>query len=268
MVGSGSAGRNSPASTFFPPLVAATYARYADVVRKLLNRGASVFEADCKRNTALHAAAATIGSDDILILLLEKVNTISFVGLKDKTNLLIDAINGDNANGLNILLDWRVASGHETELNVDAALYHTALHGKDGYLKILLQRGADPNASSPLGLHRTALRAAVHSSRYNNVLGCIRLLLEAGADIHAMDNGDSILQDAASIGDEATVRLLLQHEASTEQDGGSIGHAITPAITRAMDKGHVGVVRLLVDTWAEGIEKDKEGRKRRAEEIS
>ncbi|KAL6639827.1 hypothetical protein ACP70R_022649 [Stipagrostis hirtigluma subsp. patula] len=61
-------------------------------------------------------------------------------------------------------------------------LHMAAFHGQDGTMKILLEHHADP--SKVLNLDETPLCHAIQS----NSLACVKLLIEAGADVNFMDS--------------------------------------------------------------------------------
>jgi formylglycine-generating enzyme required for sulfatase activity/ankyrin repeat protein/mono/diheme cytochrome c family protein len=87
------------------------------------------------------------------------------------------------------------------------ALMHAALHADLEAMRVLLDRGADPNASNDAGA--TALMWAVHN------LPATRMLLERGAEVNARSpRGQNALTIAAGrSGAKAVVALLLERGA-------------------------------------------------------
>ena len=103
------------------------------------------------------------------------------------------------------------------------ALHLAAFFGQDEAVRLLLARGADPDARGTGWMIGTPLNAAA-SARHATV---VALLLEAGADPDAVQRGGwTPLHSAAHNGDARTVELLLAHGAdpnAVDDDGRSVG---------------------------------------------
>jgi uncharacterized protein len=103
------------------------------------------------------------------------------------------------------------------------ALHLAAFFGQDDAVRLLLARGADPDAPGTGWMTGTPLNAAA-SAGHATVVG---LLLEAGADPDAVQRGGwTPLHSAAHNGDARTVELLLAHGAdpgALADDGRSAG---------------------------------------------
>jgi ankyrin repeat protein len=149
-------------------------------------------------------------------------------------------------------------------INMRALDGNTALHlvawdeketvtreGKEAVARLLLDRGADPNAKDPYGY--TALHMAV--VRGKAVL--VQLLLERGADFDTKQHkGQTALCMAAHMGEKAVVQLLVNKGANihvADDDG------IT-ALRSVAEWGDVNSLQLLVDRGANIETKDKLGK--------
>jgi len=103
------------------------------------------------------------------------------------------------------------------------ALHLAAFFRQDDAVRLLLARGADPDARGTGWMTGTPLNAAA-SARQATV---VALLLEAGADPDAVQRGGwTPLHSAAHNGDARTVELLLSHGAdpsAVDDDGRSVG---------------------------------------------
>jgi ankyrin repeat protein len=151
---------------------------------------------------------------------------------------LCDAIKGGSVDLTRRLLDSRVTvymNNEDNERNVQAPLMLAAKCGHTEIATLLLDRGADVNWT----VHSiSALRYAVEAGQEP----VARVLLERGIDVDSLDMFDNTtaLIDAATIGDEALVSLLLGYGADTELFG---DHS---ALMCASEAGHLGVVRMLL----------------------
>ena len=136
-----------------------------------------------------------------------------------------------------------LAAGAEVDAK-NAAEATPLLYGA-GHVEIvraLLARGANPNTASQA---RTTplMIAAAHPESYEPV----RLLIEAGADLHARKNTDAevILDLAVKAGDQRTVGLLF------ERGAGKNPRAVSAALTSAATNGNIALVRTLLAQGAD-----------------
>jgi ankyrin repeat protein len=113
-----------------------------------------------------------------------------------------------------------------------------AFLGGPGTVKVLLERGADPDddADNQFGVRPVNAAAAAHDRE------TMRLLLEAGADANAQQQGGfTPLHEAAHTDDVEMARLLLDHGADPSiaaEDG-------RDSVRMAADDGSRGVAALL-----------------------
>jgi ankyrin repeat protein len=102
------------------------------------------------------------------------------------------------------------------------ALHLAAFFGQDDAVRLLLARGADPDARGTGWMTGTPLNSAT-SARH---AAAVELLLEAGADPDAVQRGGwRPLHSAAHNGDARGVELLLAHGAdptATDDEGRSV----------------------------------------------
>jgi ankyrin repeat protein len=200
-------------------------------VKLLLLNGASVDATTVEGRTPLFAAATMPGSAPAMRHLLEAgadVNAASLVG----TTPLFPAVN-TSAEATRLLLDHGADPNRATRAGVtpilftrdaavvsllvargadvrarskvgETALMEVAALGDLVGAKLLLQRGADVNAVDHRGY--TALVLAAHFDR--DAVELVRLLLAAGADPHAIAEGETALSLAARRGETEVTRIL------------------------------------------------------------
>lgn len=90
-------------------------------------------------------------------------------------------------------------------------LHLAAYYGHADAVRLLLAHHADPNAVS----HNALAVQPLHSALAGDSAQCVRLLVEAGADVHATQpGGTSPVHQAAAQGNLDALRILVQHGAS------------------------------------------------------
>jgi ankyrin repeat protein len=138
----------------------------------------------------------------------------------------------------------RLEGGPEIEDRSDdgyTALHFAAYFGRLEVARMLLERGADPNAVAQNASRVTPLHSAV-AGRHRDLAG---LLLALGSSANAVQQGGwTPLHAAAKNGDEATVGLLLLRgaDASRPADDGRV------AADLAAEGGHAALAELLRET--------------------
>ena len=121
-------------------------------------------------------------------------------------------------------------------------LYYMVLGGLRKAVKLLLDKGADPNAQG--GYYGNAIQAA--SSRGHEQV--VKLLLDKGADPNAQGGYYSnAIQAASEGGHEQVVKLLLDKGA----DPNAQGEYYSNALRAASEGGHEQVVKLLLNKGAD-----------------
>lgn len=88
--------------------------------------------------------------------------------------------------------------------------------GQPATTRLLLERGGDLMAVSTNALRNQPLNAAVAGPNAETRTDCVRLLLEAGADVNnRQERGNTPLHTSAHLGDIESVEALLAHGADT-----------------------------------------------------
>lgn len=132
---------------------------------------------------------------------------------------LLTTIEGNNSRVFHLILH------HEVPRKIlDKAVWMTAGKGQSEYLRSLLKRGANPNATSEDGV--PALMAATAQARAD----CVTILLESGANpnVRHPATQDSVLHTAITNNMGDIVQKLLQHEADPNEEHPI--HGFTPIL--------------------------------------
>lgn len=141
---------------------------------------------------------------------------------------------------LKLLLDRGADPNAKNSFGATALMWAA---GDINKVRLLLAKGADVNARSNLG--RTPLLLA---TLYNRSHEIAQLLIDKGADVSACDKTNFCVLEAAAEGnDTATVRLLLAHGANAKAKDASR----TDALMWAAMNGNIDVARLLLAKGAD-----------------
>jgi ankyrin repeat protein len=127
------------------------------------------------------------------------------------------------------------------------ALHLAAFSGSADAVRLLLDRGADPNLRARTRFRNTPLQAALLPGQYETA----KLLLERGADPNVRQaKGFTPLQEAALLGRRDLVDLLLAHgaEPNSRADDGRT------AVTEALRGRHADLAAYLKSKGGRGAE--------------
>jgi len=206
-------------------VILAADAHRTDLVRILLGAKADCLAQDKIGTSALMIAAAGDDPGTVMALLeaAEKADKLAAgkprPGASSRLRLMVDARD---------LRGW-------------TALHHAAARGAERTVRQLLERGADPNASST---GTAPLLLAAESGDP----GTVEALLAHKADPNPpSSNGITPLIQAADAGNTAAVRLLLEHGANLNaraRDGRT-------ALMEAAAGGHTAIVQMLLEKGAD-----------------
>ncbi|XP_048014606.1 ankyrin repeat and SOCS box protein 15-like isoform X2 [Megalobrama amblycephala] len=208
------------------PLILATQAGLVEIVRTLLEHGASPNRINSKNEsplllgasvnqiypkkwTAIHEAAK-VGCIDILTLLLQHGGNVSETDDHGVTPMGI-AAEYAQAEALDILIHYGGDVNAQAP-NGDSVLYDAAGSGNPDCIELLLQHGADPNVASlslQLPIHRAAYKghylalrmlipittkralrlsgqSPIHAAADGGHVRCLELLVDKGFDVNAL----------------------------------------------------------------------------------
>ena len=182
------------------PLTIASEQGHAQVVRKLLDKGATIDVSDESCMPPL-LAAISHANESIVQMLLENGADIK---AKCNINAWWVAYAVESEHVLKLLLE-RGADVNASDSYSNSALIEASEFGEELIVRFLLEQKADVNLMDRSG------NIALHYATSNGHLSVVHILLEHGADINARDESDQTpLHRASEKGFESVVQILLE----------------------------------------------------------
>ncbi|XP_066507255.1 receptor-interacting serine/threonine-protein kinase 4 [Hoplias malabaricus] len=224
-------------------------AQYGDeaLTRLLLDRGATMNEADAQGRTPIHVACHH-GRENVVRVLLSRSADAHAKGKDEWTALHLAAWQGHL--GIVKLLvkqacvdvDGRTADGR-------APLHLASQRGQYRVARVLVELGADVHVMS------TGLNTPLHVAAETGHTSTSRLLLKHGADLQSRTaQGLTPLHLAARQGHLATVKMLLEEGADPHETD----HIHRTPCHLATEGGHCQVIEELLRWWPEAAGKQDE----------
>jgi ankyrin repeat protein len=186
-------------------LYLATQFGYPQIVKLLLDSGANPNIVN-KNGTSALAAAVSAGNTDLVQLL---ITVKSDLGWRDKEgkNLLMFIRDGDT-NTAKLLIDNGVDVNCTDNDGMTVLMYASMKKKNEEVVKLLLKSGANPNTIKGGGY--TALMQAITNYNYETV----KALIAAGTDLSIVNSrGETALIEAVQYGQSESVKLLLAAKA-------------------------------------------------------
>ena len=237
----------SPAWAADCPLCEAAIKNNVAEVRRLLDNGANLNQANANGNTALMLAAFA-GHSQIAKALLDGDANPNYVDEGGWTALMNAAFSG-HFDVVKVLLD-NGADPSQAIANGFTALMFAARKGHPQIVKALLNGGANPNHANTVG--RTALMFAAIPGHTR----IVKALLDAGANPNqASVHGFTALIAAMSTGSPQTAKALLDAGANPNQAEANG----STALMIAAYNGHAQIVKALLDGGANPNQADEDG---------
>jgi uncharacterized protein len=210
----------------FSPILLATINSHYDVAAFLLDQGADANIADETGRTPLYAAVDMHTLPD---------SNLPWPSELNNRLTSLDLIQALLAHGANVNAQLKkqqpyrskVDRGADTMLGTGTTpLLRAAKAGDSEAVKVLLAKGADPKLSTKFGIQPLMAAAGLGTKEEDTTgrkktdeqaIASMKLCLEAGADVNAVDNqGDTALHGAAQKGSDPVVQFLVEHGAKLD----------------------------------------------------
>ncbi|KAB8264241.1 ankyrin repeat-containing domain protein [Aspergillus pseudonomiae] len=230
------------------PLHTAARQRNISQVESYLSHGANVNTCDGQGRNVLQVAILQENNEGIIRLLLRYgADVIGCSG--PHGNALVHAVRA-NSSIIQLLLDHIASQGSDYHTALESALYYASETGQLQSVRILLARGANPNARGPM--YGSAIQAAAHYGSEE----IVQTLLDAGAQVNAQGGyHGNALQAAARYGQLHLVQMLLKAGADVNAQGGVDRNALTAATVQK----HIEVANILLQAGAKDDMSEHEG---------
>ena len=234
------------------PLFLASLRGKREVVELLLGAGAELDKTDYRGHTPL-MAASNKGHWEVVELLLGAGAEVDKTEVQDGCTPLMAASMDGRRKVVKLLLD----GGAEVDKADNAgqtALFRAGSGDHTEVVQLLLDSGADLDRA--VSLHPGATR--LHWASKVGLLGMVRSLLEAGADVNSQDDkGETPLHWAARGGNDcsAVAELLLASGAEVDKES----NVLTFPLSNAAKTGNTKVCSVLLRAGADVNKEDEEG---------
>ena len=227
-----------------------------ELAERFVAAGADISARDRFGNTALNIAAS-MGHKDVIGFLIGQGSNILKPNLAGSTPLL-RAVENDRRRAAKLLLKAG-ADPNIGNLKGIQPLTAAAFNGNDRMVALLLEHGADPTHKD-----RTGKMAIIYAAG-KGFAGIVEQLLDAGVSVDAADVHDltPLMWAAGHTNDVpakealATIDLLISKGAAIDRQDDR-GRS---ALMIAAERGHVGVVRHLMEAGADPLAKDRNGKR-------
>ena len=229
---------NHTDSNGFTALLGASQNGFTKCVDLLLKAGADVNIQTRDKNTAL-ILAATWGHPQCLQLMIDAGADMN-IQTEDKSTALMGAAAWDHLECVKLLL----SAGADVNFATPewSAIHRAASYANHRCVNTLLLAGADVNnttesilvdvMNSTTNLCRMAFQKGNYILENHNYVSCVKLLIEAGADVNMADKqGFTPLINAARLGLDDCIDLLIQAGASVNQ---ADNDGVTPVVEAAI----------------------------------
>ena len=229
-----------------PPLLAAISHKNQNIVQMLLENGADI---KTKCNINAWWVAYEVHSEHILKLLLEHGADVNALN-SDGESALLRASEWGQELIVRFLLEQK-ADVNVMNLSGGNVLHYATVNDHLPVVQLLLEHGTDVNARDEFN------RTSLHWALRDNHESIAQILLQCGADVNARDEWKlTILHYASHNGLESVARMLIERGADVNaRDINS-----ETSLHLASENGHESIVQLLVESGAEINARDENNR--------
>ena len=242
-----------------PLHIVAAANRDSAVMRMLLDQGADIMTLDARGRMPLHWAVG-FNSLEMVRLLIDSGSEVHGLDKSGVTPLHSAAATNPDPRVAGLLLDHSAQIDAETDHGRTPLAMAVISNRQTAVVEFLLDQGAGADGGES-GF------TLLHLAAFSGASDVVRLLLERGFDPnagHDEGSGPPLFQ-AAMGGDPLVVKALLEHGADVGLRGSSWGwtplHVAVSALTAGYAKGTaIDVARLLLDQGADIRAQDNEGR--------